>query len=212
MTDEASLITGDLTVRTYTRPGSHHAHVTIQYTGAEERYTLTGSPTPIPEGGLAASTTTSSPASDMAKAPRPPDSRTTDSGQAPRSSSRILRTPGSPARRRTCAARCGPRLASCAGPEPLRVVRHGRRRSARVRRCDIAHCAPGLREALGDAALFLDGQEVPSWVTVIEELHADGDRRAEAVAALARSAFLADQADAELKAWSEAVQALRAVP
>ncbi|MFF3367059.1 glycosyltransferase [Streptomyces misionensis] len=77
----------------------------------------------------------------------------------------------------------------------------------------IAHPTPGLREALGDAALFLDRQDVPAWVTAIEELHADGDRRADAAAAaLARSAFLADQAVAELKAWTEAVQALRTVP
>jgi glycosyltransferase involved in cell wall biosynthesis len=73
----------------------------------------------------------------------------------------------------------------------------------------IAHPTPGLREALGDAALFLDRQDVLAWAVAIEELHADGDHRAEATAAaLARSAFLADQAEAELKAWVEALRDL----
>ncbi|MEU5497985.1 glycosyltransferase family 4 protein [Streptomyces griseofuscus] len=73
----------------------------------------------------------------------------------------------------------------------------------------IAHPTPGLREALGDAGLFLDRQDVNAWAAAIEELHADGKRRTQATAAaLARSAFLADQADSELKAWVEAVQDL----
>ncbi|MGS2644525.1 hypothetical protein [Streptosporangium sp. LJ11] len=44
MTDEAGVITGDLTVA-ITLSGDQ-AQVRVQYTGAEEWYTLTGSPTP----------------------------------------------------------------------------------------------------------------------------------------------------------------------
>ncbi|MFZ3492385.1 hypothetical protein ACODT5_03940 [Streptomyces sp. 5.8] len=52
MTDEAGVITGDVTLTT--TPGPHDTvHVRIQYTGAEEWYTLTGSPAPLPPGGLA---------------------------------------------------------------------------------------------------------------------------------------------------------------
>ncbi|MFE9454524.1 hypothetical protein [Streptomyces sp. NPDC006739] len=54
MTDETGVITGDLTVRTTLTDDGHGAHVAVQYTGADEWYTLTGSPSPIPRGGLAA--------------------------------------------------------------------------------------------------------------------------------------------------------------
>ncbi|MFF4021182.1 hypothetical protein [Streptomyces sp. NPDC001843] len=54
MTDEVGVITGDLTVRTTLTDDRHSAHVAVQYTGADEWYTFTGSPAPIPEGGLAA--------------------------------------------------------------------------------------------------------------------------------------------------------------
>ncbi|MEW2516393.1 hypothetical protein [Streptomyces sp. NPDC046870] len=54
MTDEVGVITGDLTVRTTLTDDRHTACVTVQYTGADEWYTLTGSPAPIPAGGLAA--------------------------------------------------------------------------------------------------------------------------------------------------------------
>ncbi|MFJ3310839.1 hypothetical protein ACIPSA_49490 [Streptomyces sp. NPDC086549] len=54
MTDEAGVITGDLTVATHLQADGHAARVTIQYTGADEWYTLSGSPAPIPAGGLAA--------------------------------------------------------------------------------------------------------------------------------------------------------------
>ncbi|MFI9256034.1 hypothetical protein [Streptomyces sp. NPDC053069] len=54
MTDDVGVITGDLTVRTTPGPDGHTAHVTVQYTGADEWYTLTGSPTPIPDRCLAA--------------------------------------------------------------------------------------------------------------------------------------------------------------
>lgn len=44
MTDEVGVITGDITVATEIRQGL--AHIRVQYTGAEEWYTLTGSPLP----------------------------------------------------------------------------------------------------------------------------------------------------------------------
>ncbi len=53
MTDDVGVITGDLTVVTARRPDGL-ADVRVQYTGAEEWYTLTGSPCPIPPGGLRA--------------------------------------------------------------------------------------------------------------------------------------------------------------
>ncbi|QLE70903.1 hypothetical protein FGW37_04140 [Streptomyces rectiverticillatus] len=53
MTDEVGVITGDLTVATTALPGAR-ARVDVQYTGAEEWYTLTGSPVPLPAAGLAA--------------------------------------------------------------------------------------------------------------------------------------------------------------
>ncbi|MFE4613238.1 hypothetical protein ACFRK5_33595 [Streptomyces niveus] len=51
MTDEVGVITGDLTLTTTPLPDGY-ATVRIQYTGAEEWYTLTGSPLPIPPAGL----------------------------------------------------------------------------------------------------------------------------------------------------------------
>ncbi|WP_408997316.1 hypothetical protein [Streptomyces europaeiscabiei] len=53
MTDEVGVITGDLTIATSPLPDGR-AQIAIQYTGAEEWYTLTGSPAPLPPGGLAA--------------------------------------------------------------------------------------------------------------------------------------------------------------
>ncbi|MFJ1751288.1 hypothetical protein ACIOJD_34430 [Streptomyces sp. NPDC088116] len=52
MTDEVGVITGDLTLTTALRPDGK-AEVTVQYTGAAEWYTLTGSPVPVPPDGLA---------------------------------------------------------------------------------------------------------------------------------------------------------------
>ncbi|WP_086859889.1 glycosyltransferase family 4 protein [Streptomyces milbemycinicus] len=73
----------------------------------------------------------------------------------------------------------------------------------------IAHPTSGLREALGNAGMFIDREDVRSWVAAIRELYPDGERRAAAVAAaFARSAFLANQMGAEIKQWVEAVQAL----
>ncbi|MFI9049300.1 hypothetical protein [Streptomyces sp. NPDC053427] len=51
MTDEVGVITGDLTLATALQPDGRAA-VRIQYTGAEEWYTLTGSPIPVAPGGL----------------------------------------------------------------------------------------------------------------------------------------------------------------
>ncbi len=45
MTDEVGVVTGDLTVST-TADGDR-AEVRLQYTGADEWYTLTGSPVPL---------------------------------------------------------------------------------------------------------------------------------------------------------------------
>ncbi|MEU5471955.1 hypothetical protein [Streptomyces lydicus] len=53
MTEEVGVVTGDLTIATSTLPDGRAA-VAVQYTGAEEWYTLTGSPSPLPPGGLAA--------------------------------------------------------------------------------------------------------------------------------------------------------------
>lgn len=54
MTGEAGVITGDLTLRTVLGDDAPSAHVSVQYTGAEECYTLTGSPVPVPAGQLTA--------------------------------------------------------------------------------------------------------------------------------------------------------------
>ncbi|MFJ9414624.1 hypothetical protein ACIRPT_10720 [Streptomyces sp. NPDC101227] len=51
MTDEVGVITGDLTIATALRPDGRAA-VHIQYTGAEEWYTLSGSPASVAPGGL----------------------------------------------------------------------------------------------------------------------------------------------------------------
>ncbi|MEV6671743.1 hypothetical protein [Streptomyces sp. NPDC051162] len=53
MTDEVGVVTGDLTVHTSQRPDGR-ADVRVQYTGADERYTLTGSPCPVPLADLKA--------------------------------------------------------------------------------------------------------------------------------------------------------------
>ncbi|MFF3215579.1 hypothetical protein ACFYYB_33740 [Streptomyces sp. NPDC002886] len=53
MTDEVGVVTGEVTVTTEPGPDGT-ATVRIQYTGAEEWYTLTGSPAPLAPEGLAA--------------------------------------------------------------------------------------------------------------------------------------------------------------
>nr|WP_168723241.1 hypothetical protein [Streptomyces sp. SAT1]ANO42836.1 hypothetical protein A8713_036965 [Streptomyces sp. SAT1] len=53
MTDEVGVITGDLTLATTALPDDR-ARLDIQYTDADEWYTLTGSPAPVPPDGLQA--------------------------------------------------------------------------------------------------------------------------------------------------------------
>ncbi|GHB72154.1 hypothetical protein GCM10010331_70350 [Streptomyces xanthochromogenes] len=53
MTDEVGVITGDLTLTTSVEDDGL-AHSRIQYTDADEWYTLTGSPQPLPGAGLQA--------------------------------------------------------------------------------------------------------------------------------------------------------------
>ncbi|NJP99165.1 hypothetical protein [Streptomyces zingiberis] len=53
MTDEVGVITGDLTLATRPLPDGR-AGLAVQYTDADEWYTLTGSPVPVPGEGLAA--------------------------------------------------------------------------------------------------------------------------------------------------------------
>ncbi|MFE7358699.1 hypothetical protein ACFU8Q_37850 [Streptomyces sp. NPDC057543] len=53
MTDEVGVITGELTVATSLLPEGR-ASIAIQYTDADEWYTLTGSPAPVPPEGMAA--------------------------------------------------------------------------------------------------------------------------------------------------------------
>ncbi|WP_335933168.1 hypothetical protein [Streptomyces sp. PTD5-9] len=53
MTDEVGVITGELTVVTRPLPDGRAA-IAVQYTGADEWYTLTGSPVPLPPAGPAA--------------------------------------------------------------------------------------------------------------------------------------------------------------
>jgi hypothetical protein len=51
MTTEVGVITGDLTIRT-TRQPDGLVHIAVQYTGADDWYTLHGSPLPVPDGQL----------------------------------------------------------------------------------------------------------------------------------------------------------------
>ncbi|MEU3655311.1 hypothetical protein AB0E67_21355 [Streptomyces sp. NPDC032161] len=50
MTDEVGVITGELTVATVPRPDGR-ADIAVQYTEADEWYTLAGSPVPLPPEG-----------------------------------------------------------------------------------------------------------------------------------------------------------------
>ncbi|MBL1086917.1 hypothetical protein JK359_33975 [Streptomyces actinomycinicus] len=54
MTDEAGIITGDLTVATILRSDGHSVRVAVQHSGSDTWYTLTGSPAPVPARQLAA--------------------------------------------------------------------------------------------------------------------------------------------------------------
>ncbi|MFE3187145.1 hypothetical protein ACFXKR_40870 [Streptomyces violascens] len=53
MTDEAGVITSDLTIQT-TRLANNLVGIQVQYTGADGWYTLTGSPVTVPDGALEA--------------------------------------------------------------------------------------------------------------------------------------------------------------
>jgi hypothetical protein len=73
----------------------------------------------------------------------------------------------------------------------------------------IAHPTAGLREALGEAATFIDRDDHQAWAAAVAGLYADGPRRTEAMAAArARSAFLAEQARTELAVWADTVKGL----
>ena len=73
----------------------------------------------------------------------------------------------------------------------------------------IAHPTPGLREALGDAATFLDRSDTAAWTEAVRGLYEDGERRQAArAAALARSAFLDERARTELAAWVDGIRGL----
>ncbi|MER6632319.1 glycosyltransferase family 4 protein [Streptomyces sp. NPDC000987] len=73
----------------------------------------------------------------------------------------------------------------------------------------IAHPTPGLREALGEGAVFIDRDDHRAWADAVTRLHADGPHRAAAVAAAAaRSQFLAAQARTELAVWVDAARQL----
>nr|WP_237519771.1 glycosyltransferase family 4 protein [Streptomyces sp. HUCO-GS316] len=73
----------------------------------------------------------------------------------------------------------------------------------------VAHPTPGLREALGDAATFIDRSDTAAWTAAVAGLYASGERREEArAAAFARSAYLDARAREELAAWVDAVRGL----
>lgn len=73
----------------------------------------------------------------------------------------------------------------------------------------IAHPTPGLRESLGDGAVFRDRADVPAWTVAISDLYEATPYRAEVSAgARARSAVLARQGDEELRLWVDSVRCL----
>lgn len=75
----------------------------------------------------------------------------------------------------------------------------------------IAHPTPGLREALGDAAVFLDRADTRAWTATVREVYQATARRARlTTAARERSALLERQASAELQAWVDVVRGLAA--
>lgn len=69
MTDDVGIVTGDLTVATTLQPHGR-AVITVQYTGADEWYHLTGSPAPYRPQDSPPSTTRSLSASGQAAEPR----------------------------------------------------------------------------------------------------------------------------------------------
>lgn len=76
----------------------------------------------------------------------------------------------------------------------------------------VAHPTPGLREALGDAATFVDREDHRGWAEAVQRLYGDGpDRRAAGAAALERSAYLGRRTGEELAVWAAAVRELAGV-
>lgn len=73
----------------------------------------------------------------------------------------------------------------------------------------IAHPTPGLREALGDAAVFIDRDDHQAWADAVRGMYRGGRRRGTAqAAARERSAWLADRTETELEAFKKAIRAL----
>ncbi|MFI6690091.1 hypothetical protein [Streptomyces sp. NPDC050485] len=83
MTDDVGVITGDLTIRT-TRLPNNLVDIAIQYTGADEWYTLTGSPVPSPTANWRGTTSASWPPSNTARKPSPPPDRDVTGWPVPR--------------------------------------------------------------------------------------------------------------------------------
>ncbi|MCS0602744.1 hypothetical protein NX794_16215 [Streptomyces sp. LP11] len=54
LTDEAGVLTGDLTVATILQADGRSVRVAVQHSGSDTWYTLAGSPAPVPAGRLAA--------------------------------------------------------------------------------------------------------------------------------------------------------------
>ncbi|MEZ3180808.1 glycosyltransferase [Streptomyces pimonensis] len=75
----------------------------------------------------------------------------------------------------------------------------------------IAHPTPGLREALADAAVFLDRSDFRAWKAMVRELYQATARRGRLVAAAReRSALLGQQSRTELAAWVDVIRDLSA--
>lgn len=77
----------------------------------------------------------------------------------------------------------------------------------------IAHPTPGLREALGDAGVFLDRDDHRAWPPMVRELHQATARRARLTAAAReRSALLERQSRTELRTWVDTLRDLATAP
>lgn len=73
----------------------------------------------------------------------------------------------------------------------------------------IAHPTPGLREALGDAAVFVDRDDTRAWTATVREVYQATTRRTRLTAAAReRSAFLERQSRTELAAWVDVIRDL----
>jgi glycosyltransferase involved in cell wall biosynthesis len=65
----------------------------------------------------------------------------------------------------------------------------------------VAHPTPGLKEALGDAAVFVDRDDVVGWLDALAMLDNKDNYRAHARCALARFATLGELAVADQRVW-----------